>query len=64
MIDASGRGAASGQGWGRKRPAGSTPAIQAAMQHLMDSGDYQKILDNWGLTGGAITTSQINGAIY
>ncbi len=47
-----------------KEPAELTPAIQAAMQHLMDSGDYQKILDNWGLTGGAITTSQINGAIY
>lgn len=47
-----------------KEPAELTPAIQAAMQHLMDSGDYQKILANWGLTGGAITTAQINGAIY
>ena len=47
-----------------KDPAELTPAIQAAMQHLMDSGDYQKILANWGLTGGAITTAQINGAVY
>jgi polar amino acid transport system substrate-binding protein len=47
-----------------KEPAELTPALQAAVQHLMDSGDYQKILENWGLTGGAITTSQVNGAIY
>ena len=47
-----------------KDPAELTPALQAAMQHLMDSGDYQKILANWGLTGGAITTAQVNGAIY
>ncbi len=47
-----------------KEPAELTPAIQAAMQHLIDTGAYTKILDNWGLTGGAVTTSQINGAIY
>ncbi|WP_420122619.1 ABC transporter substrate-binding protein [Nakamurella sp.] len=47
-----------------KEPAELTPALQAAMQHLIDTGAYTKILDNWGLTGGAITTSQINGAIY
>jgi polar amino acid transport system substrate-binding protein len=47
-----------------KEPAELTPAIQAAMQHLIDTGAYTQILDNWGLTGGAVTTSQINGAIY
>ena len=46
-----------------KEPAELTPAIQAAMQHLMDTGAYGKILDNWGLTGGAITTAQINAAV-
>jgi len=34
------------------------------MQYLINSSDYTKILDNWGLTGGAVTTSQVNGAIY
>jgi len=47
-----------------KDPAQLTPAIQAAMQNLMDTGAYQKILENWGLTGGAITTAAVNGAIY
>lgn len=47
-----------------KEPAELTPAIQAAMQHLIDTGAYTQILENWGLTGGAVTESQINGAIY
>lgn len=47
-----------------KQPAELTPAIQAAMQHLMDTGAYTKILDNWGLSGGAITTAAVNGAVY
>ena len=47
-----------------KDPAQLTPALQAAMQNLMDTGAYHKILDNWGLTGGAITTAAINGAVY
>ncbi len=47
-----------------KDPAELTPAIQAAMQHLIDTGAYGKILDNWGLSGGAIPTAQINGAVY
>ena len=47
-----------------KEPAELTPALQAAMQHLIDTGAYTQILENWGLAGGAIETSQINGAIY
>ncbi len=47
-----------------KEPAELTTAIQAAMQNLMDTGSYAKILDNWGLSGGAITTAQVNGAVY
>lgn len=47
-----------------KDPAELTPAIQAAMQHLIDTGAYGQILDNWGLSGGAITTAAVNGAVY
>ncbi len=47
-----------------KEPAELTTAIQAAMQHLMDTGAYAKILDNWGLTSGAIDTAVVNGAVY
>ncbi len=39
-------------------------AVQAAVQKLIDDGTYQKILDNWGVGGGAIEESKINGAIY
>ncbi|MBB1155930.1 MULTISPECIES: ABC transporter substrate-binding protein [Amycolatopsis] len=36
-------------------------AVQGAVQKLIDSGIYKKILDKWGLSGsGAITKSEIN----
>lgn len=37
-------------------------AIQGAVQKLMDDGHYKKILNTWGLQGGAIDTAQINAA--
>lgn len=36
-----------------------TPALHAAMQHLIDNGAYQAALDRWGLGAGAIPTSNI-----
>ena len=39
-------------------------ALQGAVQKLIDDGAYQEILDNWGVGGGAITESKVNGAIY
>jgi len=36
--------------------------VQQAMQQLIDSGAYMKILDNWGVGAGAITTAAVNGA--
>jgi polar amino acid transport system substrate-binding protein len=45
-----------------KEPAALTTAVQQAMQKLIDSGAYMKILDNWGVSAGAITTSAVNGA--
>lgn len=53
------------------RPAGTapgqaplTPAMHAAVQSLIDSGVYLKILTKWGVQQGAIQTSEINGAVY
>lgn len=37
-----------------------TKAIQAAVQYLMDSGIWQKILDAWGIEGAALTTAALN----
>ncbi|MFT4135481.1 transporter substrate-binding domain-containing protein [Microbacterium sp.] len=38
-----------------------TPAMQAAMQSIIDSPLYQEALDNWGLSDGAIETADIAG---
>ena len=46
-----------------KTAKGMKEAVQGAVQQLISDGNYQKILDNWGLEGG-IKESQINGAIY
>lgn len=34
-------------------------AVQGALQALMDDGSYAKILEKWGVQGGAITTSEL-----
>jgi polar amino acid transport system substrate-binding protein len=38
-------------------------AIQAAVQALIDDGTYQKILDNWLVGDGAISTSDVNPSV-
>jgi polar amino acid transport system substrate-binding protein len=40
-----------------------TPAIQAAVQTLIDDGTYAAILKKWGLESGAITESKINDGV-
>jgi polar amino acid transport system substrate-binding protein len=35
-------------------------AIATAVQELIADGTYKKILDHWGVTGGAITTPAVN----
>jgi polar amino acid transport system substrate-binding protein len=37
-------------------------AVQGAVQALITDGTYKAILDKWSVSGGAITTSKINGA--
>ncbi|MFJ6559485.1 ABC transporter substrate-binding protein [Streptomyces sp. NPDC091412] len=36
-------------------------AIQAAMNAIIKNGDYQKILEKWNVTDGAVTEAKING---
>ncbi|SEE58815.1 ABC transporter substrate-binding protein [Streptomyces sp. Ag109_O5-10] len=36
-------------------------ALQAAMAAIIKSGDYQKILEKWNVTQGAVTEAKING---
>lgn len=49
-------------GWPVRKGSPLGPALQQAMQHLIGTGVYRQITDDWGLQAGMITTSQINGA--
>ena len=37
-----------------------SPVLQAAVQHLIDDGTYAKIVQKWGLQGGAIKHAPLN----
>jgi polar amino acid transport system substrate-binding protein len=41
---------------------GTTQAVQGAVQNLIKTGVYSKILKKWGIQAGAIKTATINGA--
>ena len=43
-------------------PKGSElgPAMAAAMQHLIDTGEYERILSQWGVETGLLEQAQIN----
>lgn len=43
-----------------KKGSPLTPALQAAVQSVLDSPEYQKSLANWGLTVGAISDAKLN----
>jgi polar amino acid transport system substrate-binding protein len=36
-------------------------ALQAAVQAIIDNGEYKKIIDKWGVADGAITEAKVNG---
>ncbi|MEU1419010.1 ABC transporter substrate-binding protein [Kitasatospora sp. NPDC005751] len=40
-----------------------TPAVQSAVQSLIDDGTYKQILSKWGVEAGAIDKSTVNGAV-
>ena len=37
-------------------------AVQGALQKLMDDGTYERILNQWSVQAGAVTTSEMNPA--
>ncbi|MFF0817635.1 ABC transporter substrate-binding protein [Rhodococcus sp. NPDC003318] len=49
-------------GWPVPKGSPLAPVLVQALQHLIDSGAYQQIADNWGVGSGTVTTAQINGA--
>ncbi|MBU4213987.1 MAG: ABC transporter substrate-binding protein [Actinobacteria bacterium] len=46
-----------------KDDAALTGAIQKALQKLIDSGDYAKVLTAWGNEAGAVTKVELNPAV-
>ncbi|MBC7441935.1 MAG: ABC transporter substrate-binding protein [Ramlibacter sp.] len=44
------------------KDSGLAPAVQAALQSMVDDGSYAKILDKWGVAAGGLTTITINAA--
>lgn len=45
---------------GLKKGSALTPALQAAVQSVLDSPQYKQSLANWGLEAGAITDAKLN----
>ena len=43
-----------------KKGSPLTPALQAAVESVLDSPEYQKSLSTWGLTEGAVTEAKLN----
>ncbi|MDT0223221.1 ABC transporter substrate-binding protein [Gordonia sp. AC31] len=50
-------------GWPVRKGSPLAPALQRAVQYLMDNGQYEEIAANWGLEEGMIDVSVINGAV-
>lgn len=48
-------------GWPVKKGSPLAPAIQAALQHLIDTGEYARILKPWGIEQGLVDKAAING---
>lgn len=47
-------------GWAFAKGSTLVPAVQKALQTLIDNGTYSEICKRWGLQGGAIPTAKIN----
>lgn len=49
-------------GWAVAKGSPLAPVLRDALQHLIDTGEYRQITENWGVQEGALRTSVINGA--
>lgn len=49
-------------GWPIVKGSALGPALQQAMQYLIDNGVYQQIAQTWSVEAGVIEVSKINGA--
>jgi len=45
---------------GVKKGSPLTPALQKAIQSVLETPEYKKSLETWGLESGAITDAKLN----
>jgi polar amino acid transport system substrate-binding protein len=50
-------------GWPVAKGSPLAQSLQQALEHLIQTGQYQTILSNWGVESGAIGAPVINGAV-
>lgn len=50
-------------GWPVKKDSPLAQSLQAALEHLIETGEYKKIATTWGVEAGLIDKPVINGAI-
>lgn len=50
-------------GWPVAKGSALSAALQKALEHLIENGDYESIATNWGVEAGMIDKPVINGAI-
>jgi polar amino acid transport system substrate-binding protein len=50
-------------GWPVKKGSALAAALQKALEHLIETGDYKTIATNWGVEQGMIDKPVINGAV-
>ncbi|MFC3849607.1 ABC transporter substrate-binding protein [Corynebacterium hansenii] len=48
-------------GWPVPKGSELAPLLADALQHLIDTGEYERILHMWGLDDGAVNQARING---
>lgn len=50
-------------GWPVKKGSALAAALQKALEHLIETGDYKTVAANWGVEQGMIDKPVVNGAI-
>ncbi|GAA5059415.1 ABC transporter substrate-binding protein [Nocardia callitridis] len=50
-------------GWAVPKSSPLADVLRAAVQHLIDNGQYRQIAENWGVEDGVIAQSVVNGAV-
>ena len=50
-------------GWPVAKGSALAQSLRQALEHMIQTGQYQTILSKWGVESGAIAAPVINGAV-